>query len=313
MRQLYLLFLFFSTLAFAQQEPFFSQFFYNKLLANPGAAGSTGLPCFTVFHRQQWAGLEGAPKTQAFSINSPILAGRVGLGLTVVNDKIGFYNSTFAQAAYAYRVDMAGGKLGIGLHGSMTRFEADLSEIRTISGSTKAEEAMMDFSYLFNMGMGFHFENERFFIGAAIPQVLDRGQPNGQVRHVFANAGAVLELSPTLRMRAAGAVRMVENAPPSFDAHLGFGFTEEARLWLGSTLRMSNTYDPKGASGLGGDALVAVGQYQISERLRAGLAYDMALGAVRRGNAGSYELMLEYAFVKASAAPLLPVLRPRYF
>jgi type IX secretion system PorP/SprF family membrane protein len=308
MRYLHLLFLLGCTSLIAQQQPFFSQFFYNKLIANPGAAGSTGLPTVTAFHRQQWAGLEGAPVTQALSVNSPVLAERVGLGLTLVNDRIGFYNSTFAQAAYAYRVDVAGGKLGIGLHGSMTRYEADLSEIRTISGSTKAQEGMMDFSYLFNMGMGVHFENERFFMGASIPQVLDRGQTNGQVRHFFANAGAVMELSPTLLMRAAGAVRVVENVPPSFDAHLGFGFTEEARLWLGSTLRVSDNYN-----GLGGDALVAVGQYQISERIRAGLAYDLGLGAVRNGNAGSFELLLEYAFVKASAAPLMPTLRPRYF
>ncbi len=308
MRYLYLIFLLWCGRLFAQQEPVFSQFFYNKLLSNPGAAGSTGLPCLTAFHRQQWVGLDGAPITQALSFNAPVLASRVGVGLTLVNDRIGFYNSTYAQVAYAYRVDLAGGKLGIGLHGSMTRYEADLSEVRTISGSNKTQEDMMDFSYLFNMGMGFHFENERFFIGAAIPQVLDRGQSNGQVRHVFANAGAVLELSPALRMRAAGAVRVVENAPPSFDAHLGFGFTEEARLWLGSTLRLSNNYD-----GLGGDALVAVGQYQISERIRAGLAYDYGLGALRSGNAGSFEFLLEYAFVKASAAPLMPALRPRYF
>jgi type IX secretion system PorP/SprF family membrane protein len=308
MRYLHLLFLLGCTSLFAQQQPFFSQFFYNKLIANPGAAGSTGLPTITAFHRQQWTGLEGAPVTQALSINSPIMAERVGLGLTVVNDKIGFYNSTFAQAAYAYRVQIGSGRLGIGLHGSMTRFEAETGEVRTISGTNKLEESMMTPSYLFNLGMGVHYENERFFVGAAIPQVLDRAQSNGQVRHVFANAGAVLELSPTLRMRAAGAVRLVENAPPSFDAHLGFGFTEEARLWLGSTLRLSNNYN-----GLGGDALVAVGQYQVSERIRAGLAYDLGLGAVRNGNAGSFEFLLEYAFVKASAAQVVPALRPRYF
>lgn len=295
-------------MAFAQQQPFFSQFFYNKLIANPGAAGSTGLPTFTAFYRQQWVELEGAPVTQALSMNTPIMAERVGLGLTVLNDRIGFYNSTFAQAAYAYRVKIENGRLGIGLHGSMTRFEADLSKVRTISGSNTPTEDMMSTNYLFNMGMGFHYENERFFVGASIPQVLDRGQSNGQVRHIFANAGTVLELSHTLRMRAAGAVRVVENAPPSFDAHLSFGFTEEARLWLGSTLRLSNNYN-----GLGGDALVGVGQYQISDRIRAGLAYDLGLGAVRRGNAGSFELMLEYAIVKASAAPLVPALRPRYF
>ncbi len=305
MRYLRLLFLFGYTSLFAQQSPFFSQFFYNKLLSNPGAAGSNGLPTLTAFHRQQWVGLEGAPVTQALSFNSPVLAGRVGLGLTLVNDHIGFFNSTYVQAAYAYRVALASGHLGIGLHGSMTHFEADMSEVRTISGSVSGAEGMMETSQLFNMGLGFHFENEQFFVGASIPYVLDRAQSNGQVRHLFGNAGAVLELSEKLKMRAAGAVRVVENAPPSFDAHLGFGFLQDARIWLGGTLRMSKT------NALGGDAWVAVGQYQISERLRAGLAYDMGLGAVRRGNAGSFELMVEYGFVKA--APLVQQLRPRYF
>jgi type IX secretion system PorP/SprF family membrane protein len=306
MRHLHFLFLFFATPLIAQQEPFFSHFFYNKLLANPGAAGSNGLPCLTAFHRQQWAGLEGAPVTQALSFNAPVLAERVGLGLTLVNDRIGLFNSTYLQAAYAYRVAVGGGRLGIGLHGSLVRRESRWEEARTISGTTTgAEGAMNGPQTLLNMGMGVHFENGRFFFGAAVPQVLDRGQSNGQVRHVFANAGAVLELSEKLRMRPAAAVRGVEHAPPSFDAHLSFGFTEEARLWLGGTLRMSQT------TALGGDALVALGQYQISERLRAGLAYDMALGPVRRGNAGSFELLVEYGFVKV--APLVAALRPRYF
>ena len=306
MRYLHLLLLFGCTSLFAQQVPIFSQLFYNKILSNPGAAGSTGLPCFTAFHRQQWAGLEGAPVTDALSFNSPLLAGRVGVGLTVANEQIGFFSSTSAQLAYAYRVPMAGGSLGIGLHGSMNRFAADVSEVRTISGSVSGDEALMEPSLAYNLGMGAHFENERFFVGVAVPQLLDRGQANGQVRHVFANAGGVLELSPKLRMRSAAAVRVVGNAPPSMDLYLGFGFTEDARLWLGSTLRMSHTQN-----GLGGDALVVLGQYQITERLRAGLAYDMGLGAVRRGNVGSFELMLEYCFIKAAVPE--KVLRPRYF
>lgn len=308
MRLLYLLFLFSSTSLLAQQAPFFSQFFYNKLLSNPGAAGSNGLATLTAFHRQQWAGLEGAPMTQALSFNTPVLADRVGLGLTLVNDHIGFQNSTYIQAAYAYRVALAGGHLGIGLHGSMTRYEVDMSKVHTISGTVSGAEGMLETTQLFNVGLGFHFENERFFVGASIPYVLDREQSNGQVRHFFGNAGAVLDISPKIKMRTAAAVRVVENAPPSFDAHLGFGFAKDTKLWLGSTLRLSSNYD-----GLGGDALVAVGQYQLSERLRTGLAYDFGLGAVRRGNVGSFELMLEYAIVKSSAVAMIPALRPRYF
>lgn len=307
MRYLHLLFLFGCTSLSAQQAPIFSQFFYNKMLSNPGAAGSNGLPCLTAFHRQQWAGLEGAPVTQALSFNSPVLAERVGLGLTLMNDRIGFFNSTYAQAAYSYRVGLAGGHLGIGMHATLLRHDAEMGQVRTISGTVTGEGAqLLEPSLQMNVGMGAHFENERFFVGFALPQVLDRAQANGQVRHYFANAGAVLELSPKLRMRTAAAVRVVKNAPASIDAHLGFGFTEDARLWLGSTLRMSSTVE-----GLGGDALVVVGQYQISERLRAGVAYDAALGAVQRQNYGTFELMLEYCFIKAAVPE--KVLRPRYF
>lgn len=276
------------------------------MLSNPGAAGSNGLPSITAFHRQQWVGFEGAPLTDALSFNSPLLAGRVGVGLTVANEQIGFFNLFSAQLAYAYRVTMAGGSLGIGLHASMNRLEAKLSEVRTISGTVNGSETILNPSFAYNLGMGIHFENEHFFIGMSVPQVLDRGQANGQVRHFFGNIGGVLELSEKLRMRSAAAVRVVKNAPPSFDTYLGFGFTEDARLWLGGMLRSSKTQD-----GVGGDALVALGQYQVSERLRAGLAYDFGLGAVRHQNVGTFELMLEYCFVKAAQPER--ILKPRYF
>ncbi|MBI5915160.1 MAG: PorP/SprF family type IX secretion system membrane protein [Bacteroidetes bacterium] len=288
----------------AQQEAIFSHFFYNKTLMNPGAAGSSGTPCLTAVYRQQWAGLEGAPVTQALSFHSPVFAGRVGLGLTVANERIGFFNSTFAQAAYAYRVSLGGGKLGIGMHASYLQQQADLEQIRTISGRPGTDGELDGTTTVFNVGAGAHFENEQFFAGVAVPHLLERSALPGSTPHLFVTAGTVLHIFGSLDMRAATAVRLVKNAPPSVDAHVSFGFLEETKLWLGGTLRLG-----RAEQGIGGDALVAMAQYHLGERLRAGLAYDVALNGLRQQNQETFELVLEYCFWPRN----VKVRYPRYF
>jgi hypothetical protein len=55
---------------------------------NPAYAGSRGVLSFTRITCHRWVGLDGAPTTQTFNASSPI-SNRVGLGLSIVNDKIG--------------------------------------------------------------------------------------------------------------------------------------------------------------------------------------------------------------------------------
>ena len=305
-------FLLFGLTVSAQQQAIFSQFFHNKVLFNPGAVGSGRFPCAAAFHRQQWAGLEGAPVTQALSVHSPAFAGRVGLGLTLLNDRIGFFHSTTANLAYAYRVAFGNGQLGIGVQAGYQHLRADWEKAQTITGRPDPVAGMENLRPQFNVGAGIHFENERFFVGASIPALLERGLADGALTqdytgtmpHFFAMAGAWLDISPKLKMRPALAVRSVKHAPPSVDAHLGFGFLEETKLWLGSTLRVSRP-----GQAINSDALVATAQYQIVERLRAGLAYDIALSSLRRENHGTFELMLEYCI----AARASGVRHPRFF
>jgi type IX secretion system PorP/SprF family membrane protein len=294
---------------FAQQEAIFSQFFYQKTYSNPGAAGSNGYPCLTAFHRQQWVGLEGAPSTQTLSFNSPAFADRVGVGLTLANDRIGFFNSTFANVAYAYRIAFGNGKLGIGMHASYLHRRVDWDKAETISGRPDPLVGDENFSSGFNVGAGAHFENERFFAGISAPYFLDRGGAaagdfSGTTPHIFFMTGVLLDLSSKVKMRPALAARVVKNAPPGVDVHLSFGLLDEARLWLGSTLRMSRSGGPAN-----GDALVAMAQYQIGQRLRAGFAYDASLNELRRENQGTFELMIEYSLVRSGVA----VRNPRFF
>lgn len=300
--------------ASAQQELVFSQFFYNKLLLNPGAAGSNGHPSLTAFHRQQWVGLEGAPLSQSLSFSTPAFADRVGLGLTLVNDRIGFFHSTFVNLAYAYRMQFGQGRLGLGMQASYLHHLTDWNKAKTITGQADPAAGTEGFKPLFNVGIGAHFETDRFYAGFSMPYLLEGGllegdgstaaNPPGASPTLFLNLGLLVEISPTLKMRPALAARILENAPPSLDAHLSFGFLKNSRLWAGGTFRWS-----RNGTGTTGDALVAILQYQSGLRWKAGFAYDIALSNLRRDTQGTFELMLEYSLLKQGAA----VRNPRFF
>lgn len=75
--------------ALAQQDAQYTQYMYNTINVNPAYAGSRGVMSIFGLHRTQWVGLDGAPVTNAASINTPINNSNIGVGLSFVNDKIG--------------------------------------------------------------------------------------------------------------------------------------------------------------------------------------------------------------------------------
>ncbi len=315
MRTLYtMLFLSLSLLATAQQEALFSQFFSQKTMLNPGAAGNQGVPSLTAIHRQQWVGLEGAPMTQALAFDAPVFANRVGVGLTIINDQIGFFNGTYINAAYAYRVTFGSGTLGIGLQGTYRQQRTNWGEVETITrriDPTAGEDMSVP---LFNVGAGVHFENERFFAGMSVPYLLEKSFTkkyqgivndfSGTVPHLFVNAGWVIPVTADFRLRPAFATRVVKNTPPGFDLHFSVGFLENSRLWTGATLRWGQS-----KLATAGDALSLMCQYQISEKMNIGFAYDLSINGLQQQTAGTFELLLGYSFIREG----MGVHNPRFF
>jgi len=100
-----------------QQSPQFSQNMYNQLAVNPGYAGTTGMINVAVGNRQQWIGMKGAPSTTVFGVDTEIdiLGWNSGLGLQIMNDKIGEINTLNLAFVYAKRWEYDLGKLGVGV------------------------------------------------------------------------------------------------------------------------------------------------------------------------------------------------------
>ena len=82
-----------ATPIFAQEDPMYSQFMFNKLAFNPAYAGSHEQMSVTMLGRRQWMGFEGAPKTENLAFHLPTADQRHGFGFNLVNDRVGYTNT----------------------------------------------------------------------------------------------------------------------------------------------------------------------------------------------------------------------------
>src|SRR6478609_1268511 len=112
-------------LAHAQQDPQFTQFMYNKLIYNPGYAGTSGAVCGVLQYRNQWMGFEGAPTSFALAANMRLKALPLGVGLTVITDKVGGMSTSYVRFAGSYNKKIGTGTLGVGLDAGILQKSID--------------------------------------------------------------------------------------------------------------------------------------------------------------------------------------------
>ena len=112
----------------AQQDPQFTHYMYNTIAVNPGYTGSRGHLSVFGLHRSQWVGLEGAPRTQSFSLHSPF-GENVGLGLSVVNDELGPSSEFFVDGNFSYTLRFnKNRRLSFGIKGGVRNLNVDFTK-----------------------------------------------------------------------------------------------------------------------------------------------------------------------------------------
>ena len=73
----------------SQQDAQYNLYQFNQLLINPAYAGARDILSAIVLSRQQWVGIDGAPKTNCLSLHGPVINKNIGVGLTITNDEMG--------------------------------------------------------------------------------------------------------------------------------------------------------------------------------------------------------------------------------
>jgi type IX secretion system PorP/SprF family membrane protein len=106
---------------------------YNTINVNPAYAGSRGVMSIFALHRTQWVGLDGAPVTNTASINTPLNNSNLGLGVSIINDKIGPTDENTISADLSYTVPTSETfKLSFGLKATANLFSLDASKLNPV-------------------------------------------------------------------------------------------------------------------------------------------------------------------------------------
>ncbi len=287
-----ILILLFGFESFGQQDPMYTQYMYNTLAVNPGYAGSRDALSITALLRQQWVGITGAPSTQSLVMHSPIYNDNMGLGLSVINDKIGPTQQTQVYADYSYTIQTSdNAKLAFGLKAGLSIYQADLTQLHSIAGGDQ-NIYNIDNKLLPNVGVGVFYYNDKGYLGLSAPKLF---QPNISIynsststvsnavlrRHYFLIGGYVFDLSEKIKFKPSFLLKAVEGAPLSADLSANFFFNNKFGLGL------AHRFD---------DSFSGLLQYYVTPQFRIGYAYDFTTTELRHYNSGSHELMLGYDF-----------------
>jgi len=283
----------------AQQDPMFTQYMHNPVSINPAYAGSRGTLNTVMMHRQQWVGIEGAPKTLSLSINSPFLGYNVGIGFSLLYDQIGPTKQVGIYGDYAYQLKVTDKvKLAFGLKGGFNMYDVNTLMLR---GAQLEEHPKVEKMFLPNVGLGSYLYSDRFYLGLSIPKMLQNSLSdnentllNKEERHYFFTGGLVMNISDDLKFKPSFTFRMVQGAPLSSEVSGAFLFYD--RLWLGAMYRHLDSF--------GGMA-----KFDISNQLSLGYAYDYTTSRLGNYNQGTHEVFVSYDIAFRNKK----VLSPRFF
>lgn len=283
----------------AQQDPQFTQYMYNTLGVNAAYAGSRGHASATGLLRSQWVGLDGAPRTQTFSIDTP-LSERVGLGVAVANDELGPSKETYVDLNFSYTIQTSDTrKLSFGLKGGGRFLDIDFSKGNAQSPDVLFQSNVSEF--LPTVGAGVYWHNDKNYLGISVPNFFTDQTYNdieqtvaAERLHLFIIGGLVKDLSSNIKFKPAFLVKSVVGAPLIFDLSANFMFYEKLRL--GASYRWDDS-----VSGLAG--------FQVTDQLLIGYSYDYTTTELQRFNTGSHEILLRFDLISNDRK----VKSPRFF
>lgn len=287
--------------ALAQQDAQYTQYMYNTISINPAYAGSRGAMSIFGQHRSQWVGINGAPVTNVFSVNSPIYNSNLGVGLSVITDKIGPTRDSSLSGDLSYTLQLSGShKVSFGIKATTDLFHLDTSMLNPLD---KNDPSLQNFNSLisFNFGAGVYYHSDMAYFGISVPSFLEKYKYNDNNISVFQErmafytiGGYVFNFSPILKFKPAFLTKYVAGAPLQIDVSANFLFFE--KLTLGTAYRSSA-------------AVSALAGFQVADILFLGYSFDQEMTPLRRFNSGSHEIFIRFELQNKTKK----IVTPRFF
>lgn len=285
----------------SQQDAQYTQYMYNTVSVNPAYAGSRDALSITGLHRSQWVGLEGAPQSQTFSFHAPVdEAKKIGVGLSVINDKIGegVSQETSFDAIISYVLKTSDkSKLSFGINAGVHLLNIDFTRLSQYDIEF-TNDNNIDNKLSPRIGAGFYYYTKKFYAGLSVPNLLETNHfdtanssddaasflAKEQMNFYFI-AGNVFDLDENWEFKPAFLTKLVIGAPLQVDLSANFWYKK--KLILGAAYRWDA-------------ALSFMTGFNISESILVGLAYDREVTDLGNTtfNDGSFEIVFRAELFK---------------
>lgn len=295
-------------LSHAQQQPLFSQYMMNEFLINPATAGYDGYTSFNLTAREQWVGIEQAPRTYALSWQTRLLkrsymiktrspkkrvfipsrSGRVGLGGTVYSDNYGLINRTGIQFTYAYHIFVQNTQISFGLTGSAYQFRFAGNFLPRDS-----DNFLMGLNrsvFVPDAAFGMFVLNYNYYAGFSVDQLLEsyikidntKQLQNLRLRRIYYLTGGyhIITGNPAYELEPSFLLKTSEKMNVQVDFSFKMYYKDD--YWAGISFRTDKS-------------IILLGGIRAN-RLYFGYAFDYNLTNITRYTYGSHELMLALKF-----------------
>jgi type IX secretion system PorP/SprF family membrane protein len=274
----------------AQQDPLYVQYIDNLLVINPGFAGSKADGKMLLVSRNQWVSVTGAPKTHSLSYTTPLKNKNIGLGFSVMNDKIGPQQQTGVYFDYSYFLKISEKyRMGMGLKGGVSFYRAALTELNPIDPDPIFSKDIYK-NFLPNLGVGIYMFSENTYFGISIPKLIENtitrddyetGYVQKEKIHFYYVMGGQFKLAEDFDLKTSSMMRLAKGAPLSFDLTALAGFKE--RVWVGGMVRFKAAYG-------------AIAQFQVTNKMVIGYSYELPVQQISNFSNGTHEIMFGYNF-----------------
>lgn len=306
------------TPAFSQQVAQYSQYMFNAMYINPAYAGYRGPVNLHTYYRSQWTGMPEGPRTLALSADMRAANDNVGLGLNLMNDRVGLEKRVYAYANYAYRLRVGPDpedRLSFGLGIGVIHSAFDNAAART----EQPEAVHVGNSFLPDARFGVFYSNNVFFAGIGLDNLISRlvfnqGSTSTRIPPVtqyYFNTGGVVPISGDMLLKPSVLFKNANNASHrAWTADLNAAVLFSDQFTLGVSYRTALSSGKNLASDLSRpNSIIALAEFVADGQFRIGYSFDYALSRISNQVGGTHEISLGYTLIRGTQR----VRTPRYF
>lgn len=281
-------------IAKAQQEPLFSQNMFNHMTVNPAFAGQQNRWVVSGIYRNQWQSMPDAPETYALNVDGPLRIKGIdgGIGLNIMNDKLGLQTILHLMLNYSYKQTLRLGVLSVGIKFGIVNekigsgYYIPNDENHTQPGDDPAINKEDLSRIKFDVGGGVFLTGKQYYAGVAVSHLTKPKFTIGQsgefflAPHMYMTGGYTFHVSSYWDLQPS-AYLMTDFVNAQYSVHANAVYRK--MYWGGVAWRYE-------------EAVIFMGGVELKNGVMVGYSYDWNRGEVGRYIGGSHEVTVSYSF-----------------